>query len=136
MVDGNEKRSAVVYEVDGEVVADVRSGSELAECITLYPGWAVVEKLKLSEKSRGGIILPTPEAKDEQHLMLFRVAIAGPQKKDSAGKPMETRATAGKIVVLKPSVAQYLVNMRHQFGLVADSDIIGTVRVTNTSDQE
>ncbi len=123
---GDGKR--VLYEVDGKVVADVRSAEELAQRITLFPGWAVVEKVQLSEKSRGGIIMPNPDTKDQQHLMLWKVAVAGPQKKDSQGNLMEMRANVGQIVVLKPSVSQFLVAQRHQFGVINDSDIIGTVQ--------
>lgn len=123
---GDGKR--VLYEIDGKVVADVRSAEELAARITLFPGWAVVEKVQLSEKSRGGIIMPNPDTKDQQHLMLWRVAVAGPQKKDALGNEMETRAKVGQIVVLKPSVSQFLVAQRHQFGVVSDSDIIGIVQ--------
>ena len=122
------EREQVVYEVDGQIVADVRSADELAKVIELYPGWAVVEKVKLSEKSRGGIIMPNAETKDQQHLMLFRVATTGPAKVVD-GKEVAMRAKAGRIVVLKPSVAQYLVNQRHQFGVVQDSDIIGNVNL-------
>ena len=118
----------ILYEVDGRVVADVRSAEELAARITLFPGWAVVEKVKLSEKSRGGIIMPNPDTKDQQHLMLYKIAVAGPAKKNADGTDMPPRAKVGSIVILKPSVAQFLVNQRHEFGVVSDSDIIGTVR--------
>lgn len=128
---GDTKRAGgkVVYEIDGKVMADVRSAEELAECVELYPGYAVVEKVQLSERSRGGIIMPNPDTKDQQHLMLFRVAVAGPQKKDGEGKPLETRAEVDKVVILKPSVAQFLLNQGHRFGVVQDQDIIGTVKL-------
>ena len=127
---------SILYELDGKVVADVRSAEELAERITLFPGYAVVQKVQLSEKSRGGIIMPNADAKDEQHLMLWKIAVAGPQKHDGEGKPIETRAEVGLIVVLKPSVSQFLVNQRHQFGVVQDQDIIGTVKFDEAPTQE
>lgn len=118
----------VLYEVDGEVVADIRSAEELVERIELFPGWIVVEKVKLSETSRGGIVLPNSDAKDQQHLMLFRVATAGPPKEVDPGRVRPLFAKVGDIVILKPAVAQFLVNQNHQFGVIADVDIIGRVR--------
>lgn len=126
----------ILYELDGKVVADVRSAEELAERITLFPGYAVVQKVQLSEMSRGGIIMPNPDTKDQQHLMLWKIAVAGPQKHDGEGNPLETRAKVGLIVVLKPSVSQFLVNQRHQFGVVQDQDIIGTVKFDEAPIQE
>lgn len=123
------EREKVVYEVDGKIVADVRTAEELADVITLYPGWAVVEKVSLSEKSRGGIIMPNADTKDQQHLMLFRVAKTSPHRLDTEGKEMLRRAEEGAIVLLKPGVAQYLVNQRHQFGVIQDTDIIGNLDV-------
>jgi len=122
------EREQVVYEVDGKIVADVRTAEELASVISLYPGWAAVEKVKLSEKSRGGIIMPDADSKDQQHLMLFRIAKVG-AKKDDGGEDEEARHKEGDIIVLKPSVAQYLVQQRHQFGIIKDSDIIGKLDV-------
>jgi len=126
----------ILYEIDGRVVADVRSADELAQRITLFPGWAVVEKVKMSEASRGGIILPNPEVKDQQHLMLYKVAVAGPAKKDKDGHSVEMRATVGAIVVLKPSVAQFLMQQRHEFGVVQDGDIIGIAHFDEAPEKE
>ena len=124
-----EDRESILYQVDGVVVADIRTADELVKRITLYAGYAVVEKVKLSEKSRGGIILPNADAKDEQHLMLYRVVAAGPPLSagDDTKKKKPPRAVVGHVVILKPSVAQFLVNQRHQFGVIMDNDIIGDV---------
>ena len=122
---GEERR--VLYELDGKVVADIRSAEELVDRIELFPGWIVVEKVKLSETSRGGIILPDADTKDQQHLMLFRVSAAGPPKMIN-GVPRDILAKEGEIVLLKPAVAQFLVNQNHQFGVIADVDIIGRAR--------
>jgi co-chaperonin GroES (HSP10) len=126
----------ILYELDGKVVADVRSAEELAERITLFPGYAVVQKVQLSEQSRGGIIMPNPDTKDQQHLMLWKVAVVGPQKHAGEGNPREMRAKVGEIVVLKPSVSQFLVNQRHQFGVISDLDIVGTVKFDEAPAQE
>lgn len=126
----------ILYEVDGKVVADVRSAEELVGRVTLFPGYAVVQKVQLSEKSRGGIIMPNPDAKDQQHLMLWKVAVAGPLKKDAEGNDKPPRGKVGEVVLLKPSVSQFLVNQRHQFGVVSDSDIIGTFKFDKAPAQE
>lgn len=118
----------ILYEVDGKVVADIRSANDLVGRIELFPGWVVVEKVKLSEASRGGIILPNADAKDEQHMMLFKIATAGPPKLVNGSAP-DMRTSQGDIVILKPVIAQFLVKQNHQFGVIAAVDIIGRVKV-------
>lgn len=127
MTEGKSKR--VLYEVDGKVVADIRSAEELVDRIELFPGWIVVEKVQLSETSRGGIIMPNADAKDQQHLMLFKVSASGPPKEVDPGRVRPLFAKVGDIVILKPAVAQFLVNQNHQFGVIADVDIIGRVHL-------
>jgi co-chaperonin GroES (HSP10) len=123
-----------VYEIDGEVVADVRNAAELVDKIELFPGWVVVEKVKLSQTTRLGIILPNADTKDQQHLMLFRVATTGPGKitgYDEDGKPKmrDMPVKPGDVVLLKPGVAQMVINQNHQFAVIADVDIIGRISV-------
>lgn len=123
-----------VYEIDGEVVADVRNAAELVDKIELFPGWVVVEKVKLSQTTRLGIILPNADTKDQQHLMLFRVATTGPGKItgfDSDGNPRQRDMPVkpNDIVLLKPGVAQMVINQNHQFAVISDVDIIGRITV-------
>jgi co-chaperonin GroES (HSP10) len=125
----------LVEDDEGRVVADIRDASELVGSIDLFSGWVVVQRMKLSEKTRGGIALPSDEAKQEHNLRLFRVVIAGPPKEvgvdKDTGKPTVRPVPfgVGDVVVLKPSLAQMLRNQGQEFGVVADTDVIGKMKL-------
>jgi co-chaperonin GroES (HSP10) len=124
-----QSRGVLVQDKEGNVLADVRSGDELVGLIDLFPGWVVVEVLHLSPQTRGGLVLPSDEAKQQHNLMLFRVVLAGEEKEVDPGKKRPIRFKQGDIVVLKPMMAQAILRSQQEFGVIADVDVIGVAKM-------
>ncbi len=91
--------------------------------------WVMVEEIKPSERTQGGIIVPGKDAQVDLNEILFKVVEVGPGRSLGEGKRRPMRLAKGDTVLLRRTVSIRFAQEKIVRYLVQEDDVIAQVEI-------